>query len=367
MTEDKAIVKKDLKSLLDSDAIQSRFNKVLGRNSSAFIAAILNASVMNPEIKECEPMSVITSALQAAIMDLSISAALGQAAIIPFNSKSGKKASLQIMKNGIIQLALRTNKYRYIHVDNIYEGETWFEDRFTGKMGLGGEKISNKIIGKVAYFQLMAGFEKYLVMSVDEILEHAQKYSKSWDRGKSEFYSGSAWDKNFDKMCEKTVLKLLIKNYGILSDKMQQAFESENETGEIVVNPEIVDDEVTETTTQIPLPEDEKTQEQMMTELGFDPDPIPPEHDAPVPAVPPYNFDPAIKAVTEMQLETAAGILTKNGKRFDSLTNSQLEWTFRGCGESLKNPKWNEEKRAELELKRDAAAAVYVSRQAKAA
>lgn len=359
---DAIVVKHDLKSLLDSDIIQSRFNKVLGRNSGAFIAAILNASAVNPEIRECEPMSVITSALQAAIMDLSISPALGQAAIIPFNSRSGKKASLQIMKNGIIQLALRTNKYRHIHVASIYEGETWIEDRFTGKMTMGGGKTSNLTIGKVAYFALLSGFEKYLAMSIEEILEHARKYSKSWDNNKGQFYPGSAWDKNFDKMCEKTVLKLLLKNYGILSDKMQQAFESENETGEIVVNPEIVEEETTDQP-----PEGEKTQEQMMAELGFDPDPIPLEHDAPVPVVPPYNFDPEIKAVMEMQLETAASILTKNGKRFDSLTNSQLEWTFRGCNESLRNPKWNDEKRAELALKRDAAATVYMSRQTPAA
>lgn len=364
---DKIVIRKDLKSLLDSPEIQSRFNNVLGRNSGAFIAAILNASVVNPEIRECEPMSVITSALQAAIMDLSISAALGQAAIIPFNSKSGKKASLQIMKNGLIQLALRTDKYRHIHVANIYEGETWIEDRFTGKMTMGGKKTSSITIGKVAYFALLTGFEKYMAMSIEEILEHARKYSKSWDTSRGQFYPGSAWDKNFDKMCEKTVLKLLIKNYGILSDKMQQAFESENETGEIVVNPEVVEGEVTEPTGQTPPPEEERTQEQMMSELGFDPDPIPVEHDAPVPPAPPYTFDPDVKVVTKMQLETAEGILTKNGKRFESLTNSQLEWTFRGCNESLKNPKWNEEKRAELELKRDAAATVYVSRQATAA
>ena len=366
MTEDKAIVvRHDLKSLLDSDAIQSRFNNVLGRNSGAFIAAILNASVVNPEIRECEPMSVITSALQAAIMDLSISPALGQAAIIPFNSKSGKKASLQIMKNGIIQLALRTNKYRHIHVATIYEGETWIEDRLTGKMTMGGRKTTNRTVGKVAYFALLSGFEKYLAMSIDEILEHAQKYSKSWDSNKGQFYPGSAWDKNFEKMCEKTVLKLLLKNYGILSDKMQQAFESENETGEIVVNPEIVEDEPTETPDQTPAPG--MTQEQIMAELGFDPDPIPAEHDAPVPTAPPFFYDPEIKPVGDISLAAAAEILTKNGKRFDSLTNTQLEWTFRGCNEQLKNPKWNAEKRVELELKRDAAATVYASRQATAA
>jgi recombination protein RecT len=281
MSEQTAIVtRKDLKSVLASDAVRSRFNDVLGRNSGAFVAAILNAAVLNPEINQCDPISVVNAGLQAAVMDLSISPALGQAAIIPFNSKDGKKAQFQIMKNGIVQLALRTNKYRYIHVDKIYEGETWTEERFTGKMTMGGAKKSNKIIGWVAYFQLLSGYEKYLVMSNEQILEHAQKYSKSWSRKEGKFYSGSAWDTNFDRMCEKTVLKLLIKNYGILSDKMQQAFEVENETGEVVINAEVVTNIETETaeeneatdaeTTEAEQEQAKWTQEQILREMGYD-------------------------------------------------------------------------------------------------
>lgn len=276
MDDNKAIVKKaDLKSLLNNPAIKSRFESVLGKNAGAFIAAVLNTAVSNPDIANCDPLSVINSALQAAVLGLSISSALGQAAIVPFNSKTGKKAQFILMKNGLIQMALRTNQYRYIHVGKIYEGETWEEDRFTGKMSFKGGRTGDKIIGLVAYFQLLSGFEKYLVMSIDELIAHGKQYSKSYDRKNDSFYPGSFWHDNPMKACEKTIIKLLVKNYGVLSDKIEHALEIENETGEEAITGEVIEAEpVTEpvSTTNnpaAPLPEDEKSPDQILMELGY--------------------------------------------------------------------------------------------------
>jgi recombination protein RecT len=274
MNEEKSLVKKqDLKTLLASDAVRQRFNDVLGRNSGAFVAAVLNAAVLNPEIQQCDPISVINAALQAAVIDLSISPALGQAAIIPFNSKDGKKAQFQIMKNGIIQLALRTNQYRYIHISKVYEGERWEEDRLTGMMRLEGNRTSPKVIGIVGYFRLLNGFEKYLVMSIDEIMDHASRFSKSWDKANQCFYKGSAWSTSFDRMCEKTVLKLLLKNYGVLSDKMQRAFEIENETGEVAPESEpaeTFDTEILDATEPETPAQPKRTIAENLNQLGFD-------------------------------------------------------------------------------------------------
>ena len=115
-----------------------------------------------------------------------------------------------------------------------------------------------------------------------------------------------------------------------------------------------------------------RSEEQNMNELGFDSNPIPVEHDAPMPGDNDgYHFDPTIKPVSEgMSLEDAAATLTKDGKRYDTLTNDKLEWHFRGCVNELNKVRTTplaDEKRLELALKRDAAATVYVSRQATAA
>ena len=63
----------------------------------------------------------------------------------------------------------------------------------------------------------MNGFDKYNVMSKDEIINHAKKFSKTY----SSKYS--PWVTNFESMAKKTVLKLLLSKFGILSIEMQIA------------------------------------------------------------------------------------------------------------------------------------------------
>jgi recombination protein RecT len=221
---------KQLKDYLDMPSIRRRFEDALGGSGAvSFITGILNAAVTNPKIMECDPITVINAGLQAAALNLSLSPSLGQAAIIPF----GKKATMCVMRKGLVQLALETDKYRYIHVAKIYEGQIWNEDQLTGRLTLTGARTGNNIIGYVAYFQLLSGFEKYLAMSKDEIIEHAKRYSKSFDRKSNNFYPGSGWADNFEKMCEKTPLRLLLLNYGPMNKKLQSILDSENETGEV--------------------------------------------------------------------------------------------------------------------------------------
>ena len=54
-------------------------------------------------------------------------------------------------------------------------------------------------------------------MSKEEIENHAKKFSKTYS------YKGSSWQTNFNTMAKKTVLKLLLSKFGILSIEMQTA------------------------------------------------------------------------------------------------------------------------------------------------
>ena len=78
-------------------------------------------------------------------------------------------------------------------------------------------RISDKATHFIAYFKLLNGFEKYLVMSKEEIEKHAKTYSKTYS------FKNSTWQTNFPAMARKTVLKLLLSKYGILSLEMQMA------------------------------------------------------------------------------------------------------------------------------------------------
>ena len=245
MTEQTAIiteVKKDVRSLLDNPQVRTRFEQVLGRNSNAFIINILNALINNPDLADADPNTVITSALTIAALGLSISPALGQAAIAPFNTsvkvngewRKVKKAQPMIMKDGLMQLAHRTNKYRVINPGKLYEGESIELDKLTGAAHFKGGRTSHIVAGYYAYLELFNGSSWCEVMSVEEVTAWAMRYSKSWDEQKKQFSPKSKWATDFDAMGIKTVLRKALKR-GPLDANMQNAITAE-ENGE-PINP----------------------------------------------------------------------------------------------------------------------------------
>ncbi len=145
-------------------------------------------------------------------MDLPINPNLGFAAIVPYKNT----AQFQLQYKGLVQLAMRSGQYKTINVSEVYEGEIKNVNRFTGDYEF-GERTSDMVVGYMAYFKLVNGFEKYSYMTVDEIKEHAARYSKTYQRG------DGVWKDNFDAMAKKTVLKLLLSKFGILSIEMQRA------------------------------------------------------------------------------------------------------------------------------------------------
>lgn len=158
----------------------------------------------------------------AATLDLPINQSLGFAAIVPYKSN----ATFQIMVKGLVQLAIRTGVYETINATEVYEGEIVNYDRVTGNFVLDeSRKTSDKIVGYVAYFKLMSGFNKYLYMTTDQVRAHAKKFSKSYGN------PNAPWSTMFDAMAIKTVLKLLLSKYGILSVEMRKQGEAIQEDG----------------------------------------------------------------------------------------------------------------------------------------
>ena len=117
-----------LKSIMASDEVQARFIEVLGKRAPAFVASVLSAVYSSNMLRDCDPNSVVTSAMKAAVLDLPIDDNLGFAYIIGYKSRDGKKAQFQMGYKGFIQLALRTGQYQTINTTAIYEGEEVRED-----------------------------------------------------------------------------------------------------------------------------------------------------------------------------------------------------------------------------------------------
>lgn len=228
-----------LKALLSSPTVQKRFEEVLGKRAQQFATSILNLYNSEKMLQKTEPMSVISSAMVAASLDLPVDKNLGYAWIVPY----GGKAQFQLGYKGYIQLALRTGQYKHINVIEVYEGELQKWNRLTEEFEIDfDKKQSDAVIGYAAYFELVNGFKKTVYWTKEEVEKHRKRFSKS-DFG---------WKNDWDAMAKKTVLKNMLAKWGILSIEMQKAVIEDDEER---IAKEISDEEI-EVIDYVPEPDE---------------------------------------------------------------------------------------------------------------
>lgn len=211
-----ALVQKNFSEIANSEAVKKRFTEVLDKGAPAFVSALIAVVNGNNYLQKCSAKSILGAAGMAATLKLSITPSLGHAYLVPFKGQ----CSFQLGWKGAVQLAHRTGQYKVLHAGKVYEGEIRGNDPLTGEPII-GEKISDEIAGYVAHFELVNGFKKSLYMTVEEIKNHAKIYSQSYGS------ASSPWTKHFDAMASKTVLKLLLTRWGILSTDMAMAFQAD--------------------------------------------------------------------------------------------------------------------------------------------
>ena len=205
-----------LQQLLNSAGIKRRFEELLDTSAPSFISSILTIFRGNPKLQDCSPNSILSAAGIAAALKLPINPSLGFAHIVPYKGQ----ATFQIGTKGFIQLAMRSGLYRTINSGAVREGQIKEIDFVTGEI-IRGEKISDEVVGYVAYMELVNGFKKSLYMSNEELQSHAQKYSQSYAYDLRSGRKSSVWSTNFDAMAKKTVLKKLLSNFGVISIDQQ--------------------------------------------------------------------------------------------------------------------------------------------------
>lgn len=240
-----------IKSLAQTKGVKERFDQMLGKRSAAFVSSVISACSANPGLQKCEPMSIFSSAAVAASMDLPINPSLGLSHIVPYKGV----AQFQIGWKGFVQLALRTGQYKTINATKIYEGQIKDVNPFTGEIELQKESTSDKVVGYLLYFRLVNGFEKYYYMSKEECEAHGKKYSASYKK------NFGNWVDDFDAMALKTVVKMGLSKYGILSIDMQKAIEvdqaSVDEEGQVSSYPDSTQEAEVEVIDEVP--KEEKT------------------------------------------------------------------------------------------------------------
>lgn len=140
---------------------------------------------------------------------------------------------------GYLQLAIRSGQYKKINVLDVKEGELVSFNPLTEEIEVQliddeEERENSKTIGYYAMFELVNGFQKAIYWSKPKMERHALKYSKGYQAKKGYTF----WEKDFDGMAFKTMLRQLISKWGIMSIELQKAYEKDmsvtTETGETV-------------------------------------------------------------------------------------------------------------------------------------
>ena len=216
-------------AMLENTRTQEYLTNVLGEKKQTFVSNMVALVSSNKALSECDPSTIMFSCLKATALGLAIDPSLGLAWVLPYrdNKNNTTVATFQLGAKAYTQLALRTAQYKKINVRDVREGEIVGEDFVSGEMQfkkLEKDREKAPIVGYVAMFELINGFSKQLYMSNEEIDAHAKRFSQTYRKG-----YGLWTDKDMrPKMAEKTVLKMLLSKWGVLSVEMEQAIKSDS-------------------------------------------------------------------------------------------------------------------------------------------
>jgi len=188
---------------------------------------------VTPKLRSCEPMSFLAAIMQSAQLGLEPNTPLGEAYLIPYNSKTGLKCQFQIGYRGIISLAQNTGLYRSIYAHCVYKN-----DKFSYALGLHKDLVhipADEPEGEPTYYyavyHLLNGGYDFAVWSRKKVEYHRDKYSKS------AMLNDSSWKTDFDAMALKTVVKSVL-NYSPKSIELAKQL-SADETVKTMIAPDM--------------------------------------------------------------------------------------------------------------------------------
>jgi len=217
---------------INSDAYKRMINNTLGdaKKAARFVTAITSAVSTNPALQNCEASTIVSAGLLGETLNLSPSPQLGQYYLVPFNDRKNNRvtAQFQLGYRGMLQLAQRSGEYKRINAMAVKEGELIHYDPFNDEIELqytdDEEQRENlPTIGYFAMFEYHNGFKKVLYWSRAKMEAHAEKYSMGYKAHKGYTF----WEKDFDAMAVKTMLRQLISKWGVMSLEMQKAYEAD--------------------------------------------------------------------------------------------------------------------------------------------
>ncbi len=234
------MVKKENKSKTIFDVIQAgakQFATALPKhvNSERFVRIAITTIRQNPKLAKCSQESLLGALMVSAQLGLE-PGTLGQCYLIPFeNKKAGTvECQFQIGYKGLIELLRRSGQLSDIYSYTVYEN-----DDFNIEYGL-SRTLTHKPIfderGEIKGFYAVAilkdGAKAFEYMTKDEVVKHEEKYRKG-------SYKNDVWNKNFEEMAQKTVVKKLLKWLPVSVEFLEMAAKDEKSF-------KVIDDKSTE-------------------------------------------------------------------------------------------------------------------------
>jgi recombination protein RecT len=222
---------KQLSVYMRTEKMIERFGQVTGeRHALSYISSVLLLVRNTPALQECTPDSIVTSALRAASLKLSVDPAFKQAYLVPY----AKKAVLVVGYKGLYDMAIRTGRYRFINTSEIMPGSAVVFDQFTGAPSI--EFVEGAEGGWQGSFQFLDGYGKTIFMTYSDIDAHKVKFAKGWQRAES------PWQTNQRKMQEKTVLRRLLQDWGYFDPDDKANLAAIDNDEDIIDAPVIISD-----------------------------------------------------------------------------------------------------------------------------
>ena len=177
-----------------------------------FTRITLSALSTNPTLAQCSPKSFLGAMMTSAQLGMEVNTPLGQAYLIPYRNHGNLECQFQLGYKGLIDLAYRSGEVSTIQAHTVYANDTFeYELGLDPKLKhIPAKSNRGEPVAFYATFRTKDGGYGFEVMSVDDVREHAKKYSKAYGNG--------PWQNNFEEMAKKTVLKKCLKYAPLKTD-----------------------------------------------------------------------------------------------------------------------------------------------------
>lgn len=194
------------------------------KSAARLTGSLISLVASNTELQKCNPASIVAAALRGEGLGLMLGFGYY---VVPYAGT----AQFQLGYKGLIAMAMAGGDVEDMDCVEVREGEYAGRDRRTKRpvfdfsiYATDAEMEQHPVIGYYAYIEKKDGFFRSEYMSIGAIMDHAEQYSKTFDRAKyRQLISGdmspedaerlkkkSPWYSATETMMKKTVIRRLL-------------------------------------------------------------------------------------------------------------------------------------------------------------